>query len=254
MHATPDVSDHSFHGDLLAHMDDVNLARAAFPRILHVLDNPGLRRVFNNHNDLANGAKIKSWRAGCVAILSGLVALLAASSAPIYEHWHAPWPQVISTVSALLGVFSVIIGLAGVLYAARKRDWLHSRLMTERLRQLHFQSLVRRWPDILGSLESAEAIEAYSAAREAWFKSFVDRFEGKLEAEFARVVDEDIEADVWLHPPPPAPPAGDVVDFAELFSAYRQLRIMHQLHYADYKLRQETRLSSWTIHAQAFCC
>jgi hypothetical protein len=44
---------------------------------------------------------------------------------------------------AMLGLAGVILG-SSILLGDRKERWLHHRAATERLRQLHFQFLVRR--------------------------------------------------------------------------------------------------------------
>jgi hypothetical protein len=52
---------------------------------------------------------------------------------------------VFGLIAAFLGVVSILIGFGGVLYSGAKRRWLHNRVMTERLRQFHFQAFVCRW-------------------------------------------------------------------------------------------------------------
>ena len=64
----------------------------------------------------------------------------------------------------MAGIMSVVIGLWGVLYAKSKRQWLRQRLMTEWLRQFHFQTFVYHLPEIVASLGKSGDVEAYRSA------------------------------------------------------------------------------------------
>jgi hypothetical protein len=138
---------------------------------------------------------------------------------------------------------SVLIGLWGVLYAGSKREWLYRRLMTERLRQFHFQTFVCCLPEVAASLNGDSA--DYRERREKWFKAFKGRYVGKLGAEFTSLLGDNDGVDIWAHEAKPAPDARVLrgapdETLRELFDAYRSLRIMNQLQYANYKLRTET--------------
>jgi hypothetical protein len=50
--------------------------------------------------------------------------------------------------SAALGLLAVVIGFMGILFGAK---WLLNRLLTERLRQFHFQTFIWRLSDIAES-------------------------------------------------------------------------------------------------------
>jgi hypothetical protein len=118
--------------------------------------------------------------------------------------------------------------------------------MTERIRQFHFQTFVLRLPQVLASLQDEAAKTRFVSERALWFDSFKGRFAGKLDSAFAATVREQEKLDVWLHD-------GGPFQFADphenhnldsLFSAYRELRILHQLDYADYKLQNDYRMIS----------
>jgi hypothetical protein len=131
---------HRFNTDLLVNSGDLDNAKRAFPRIAHVLDHPALREAFGRFDRPANAAKRKGRIAGLLAIALGTIALAIAAATPIYR--DLPFKSWIGAVSAGFGVLSILIGLGGALYAGAKRRWLCNRVMTERLRQFHFQALV----------------------------------------------------------------------------------------------------------------
>jgi len=154
-------------------------------------------------------------------------------------------------VSAVCGVASIIIGLGGVLYAGAKRRWLCNRVMTERLRQFHFQAFICRWREITASFAGLDAAQAYIALRETWFDRFMAPYPGQADAELTDLLDDETVSKCWLHPEPDLPRPGEVIpDLEGLFAAYHDLRIMHQLHYANYKLRSDQNMFSWPLRLQ----
>ena len=59
-------------------------------------------------------------------------------------------------MSAALGIPGALLGAFGVLFANTKREWLEGRLLTERMRQFHFQTLVGLMPDVLDASRSGD--------------------------------------------------------------------------------------------------
>jgi hypothetical protein len=179
------------------------------------------------------------------------LALLAASAEPLYRELEAPTPERIGLAAAVAGILSVVIGFWGLLYAGSKREWLHRRLMTERLRQLHFQSFVARFPHLVASLRSLEARRAFRAERDKRFERFHRDYAGSLPAELTAIIEKDRPEQVWLEGEPSDEPVqvhADDVD--ELLAAYRELRIVHQLRYANYKLRLDGPLRALPLRVQ----
>ncbi|MCK5232332.1 MAG: hypothetical protein KAR13_18820, partial [Desulfobulbaceae bacterium] len=205
--------------------------------VLHVLDHPELRKVFSKYDEPANSAKKRSRLLGFIAIAFGVVALLGASAAPLYH--GGPWAVVIGSVSALAGILSVLIGWWGLLFSEKKREWLHNRLMTERLRQFHFQTIPCRFNDIITSLKNQDT---YKRLCEQWLETIKQRFEGHLNARYTSVTSNTIDdSEVWLHECQSSNLAQENAtkdELKQLLDAYRELRINHQLQYANYKLRQ----------------
>lgn len=218
---------------------------------MHVLDHPELRQLFAVYDKPANRAKRKARTAGLWAIGLVWVALAIASLEHLLMH-HPPWAKALAAISAVCGLTGVVIGGTGVLFAARKREWLHRRLMTERTRHFHFQTFVFRWPEILHSLGAEEGRAAFLLKRKAWFEEFQAHFHGKLDEQFMIVLEDEKQTDIWLHETEkegsktPEHPALD-----PLFTAYRELRIRHQIGYANTQLKDDHRIFSALPRRQA---
>jgi hypothetical protein len=235
-----------FNDDLLLTEGDRRLAAERFPELLHFLDFPELREMFVGYDLPANSAKKYRRQVGFVAILLGVLALLGASGAPLFEAQQVLWPRVLGGLSALLGVISVLLGSIGTLNGESKQRWLCNRLMTERLRQFHFQSLVWRLPEVLGQTADAAGRKRLLDARRSWLAEFRLAYEGHLPARLQAILEDDAEDDFLLHhdSQPLRPLDVHTVDLGHVFSAYRLLRFEHQLQYANYKLRRDEKIFS----------
>jgi hypothetical protein len=234
---------HRFNTDLLVNSGDLKTARQAFPRTFHVLDHASLREAFLRYDRPANAAKRNGRLAGLLAIGFGMGALVIAAASP-----NARWQGILA---ALCGLISINIGLGGVLYAGAKRRWLLNRVVTERLRQYHFQAFVSRWRAIAASLVGGDAARAYVEEREIGLHRLMARYPGQLDSELIELLEDESNAKCWLHHQQPLPAADeDVPDLDELFVAYRELRIGRQLDYANYQLRDEQNPFAWSIRLQ----
>jgi hypothetical protein len=103
--------------------------------------------------------------------------------------------------------------------------------MTERLRQLHFQWLVFKYP-LLGSGTGAIVERSRTLA------DFLFLFDGHCEAQFTAMLDDEAMEAFDLV----GAPSSDTVELSEddeLFAAYRTLRLEHQISYANFKLNRE---------------
>lgn len=230
-----------FNDDLLLTESDRDLALRSFPELFHILDFPELRDVFRKYDVPANRAKRNRRSAGVVAILLGVLALLGASAAPVYEGYQSPWPKVFGGISALLGVCSILLGTIGTLSGKSKYKWLCNRLMTERLRQFHFQLIGCRMPEILTSIGSDPAREQFLSNRRSWFAAYQMAYADHLPARLKIVLDDDAEDDFLLHHDPERwqPPETSDANLDRIFSAYRLLRFEHQIQYTNYKLGKD---------------
>jgi hypothetical protein len=240
-----------FNDDLLLGEGDCEVAAHRYPTILHVLDHPELRNYFETIDAPANRAKRSSRTAGFCAIVLACVALMFAAAEHLLKDHAGMLPTFLVIVSALAGVLSVMIGGTGVLFAGKKRQWLHLRFMTERIRQFHFQIFVSRLPEISDSLRDDKAKAAFKSERNNWFEAFKMRFDGKLPGEFSRTINDETGAELWLHEyRDELNKARESKDLDPLFRAYRELRISHQIGYASYKLKEDHKIFSGSPRQQ----
>ncbi len=227
------IQPHVFNTDLLDHPEDRAQAKFAYPGIFHVLDDEEFRRVFHEFDNPANAAKKRSRRAGLLAVMLAVFALGGTSAQPLYG--HSMW----AIIFGLMGLLSILVGLGGVLISGAKRRWLYQRMVGERLRQFHFQMLVCRIGEIEASTRGEAERQRFLDERARWLAQFVLRFRSQMEAEFNAILQNE-NAPLWLHPAPQVTSAAlhslppQLAE--ELFAAYRDLRIRHQLQYADYQL------------------
>jgi len=228
----------TFNDDLLLNSRDRDLAAAIFGDILYVIDFPELRELFSSYDVPANRAKKYRRTIGVLAIVFGVIALLGASAALLYDKEQAEWPRQLAGLCAVMGVLSLLLGSVGTLVGRSKRRWLCGRLMTERLRQLHFQTLVCRPEEIVESARDSAARQRYLEARRGWLAAYRLAHEGHLPARLRETLDDDAEENVWLHADlrregriDPANPA-----LRGVFAAYRLLRFEHQIQYANLRL------------------
>lgn len=231
-----DIEHHIFNDDLLINTQDLDVINQLYPPIAHILDHPELRETFKLHDKPANYAKSQSRQWGYIALFLGVFSLLVTSAYPLYKGIFIE--GILGLIAAISGVLSVPIGYWGLLYGKAKRKWLYNRLMTERLRQFHFQTLVCRLPEILESLKDEGSIKSFKQKRANWYAEFNADYEGKFDARFSELLNG--EGKVWLlsHAPISAKEINDPkLDL--IFSAYQKLRIEHQIGYANYMLRKE---------------
>ena len=237
----PKIDEHIFNDDLLLPEADRLRAKNLYPSIYKALDFEDLRKLFDGYDKKANAAKARSRRAGCMAVVFGTVALLGLVFSPVLNQFQPGLGDASSKVFAVFGIASVVIGVWGVLYAGDKRRWLLQRMMTERLRQFHFQYLVREIGDVLGTAQacSDEAWLEFQNRRAKWFEAFKDRYGKNAYAYFDSLIKDTGMREMWLHERAETSPLKEAPQVLEqFFDAYRSLRILHQKHYADYKLRR----------------
>jgi hypothetical protein len=226
------MSRERFNHDLLLSADDVAAMRAAFPLVADALDWPALREQFLVHERAARTAKSASRRRGITALLAVLAALWLAALEPHLDvERYGPHAVLLLTLAiAALGILGTISG-NHVLIGARKEHWLHHRAAAERLRQLHFQTLVRR-----ARAFAAAPAEAAPAMQER--QATLDLVAASLAPGHSNIVDAIIEdlgdAGCWLvrETNDPDHQAASPQALAELFAAYARLRFRHQYDYA----------------------
>jgi hypothetical protein len=224
-----------FNDDLLMNEKDLAFAYEQFPSIAHVLDFPQLRDTFKRYERAANRARRTLRLLGFASVLFATVALLSLSTRPLWPGRDSVGDK-IAFVLELGGALATVVAAGGMASGKSQRVWLECRLMTERLRQWHFQFIVRRAHLIAASCEGGTlSKERFQTDRIKLFNSFLASYEGKLPAKLTEIARDPTGSDDWLHQQPADYPAGAV--FHEICRAYKFLRFDHQCGYADYKLR-----------------
>lgn len=233
-----DIDLYRFNNDLLVDEQDRETAITAFPDVAHIIDYPELRKLFLEFDVPAGAAKKRSRLAGALAVCLAGISLLGISAAPFYS--GARWENIAVLFFAMCGVSAVVIGLGGVLLRRQKLAWLYRRLVTERLRQFHFQAFIARYTDIVHSLQDDASRSQFLAKRSEWLAEFKLRFYQTPGSELRRVLQGEEKFGVWLYPFSGQIDRTVAAQLPEnLFRSYRQLRIRHQIHYAEWKLREE---------------
>ena len=229
----------TFNNDLLVGPEDRKTAQLAFPAILHVVENDELIAEFQKYEEPAKRAKNRSLRWGLAAVLLVVIALFGTSAEHLYGIYLSRLAAVVlACVSAVLGLVGALIGLFGFMIGKAKSDWLHRRMMTEVLRQFHFQTFVCRVEEILASLGGEDGKRRFVDQRKKWLAEINMRFAYHLEPELHGLTQKGRNQNIWLHPPPEEPHQStfDALP-GEYFDAYRALRLRHQQQYADWKIR-----------------
>ena len=227
-----------FNHDLLMDAADARSARQVFPAIGDVLDWPKLKEIFAQHELLANRAKRQSRASGMTALLVTLTALWIAVLVPEI-HGFLPGTLLLRIIALGLGVLAavVLIFVSRAFMAAGTESWLHHRAATERLRQLHFQFLVRRARQF--TAEGAATKSATMRERDRMLELLAhDMKPGVTRAAAAIIEDAAGGAGCWLVGSPPAAqiPTARPTALDELFRAYARLRFQHQADYVTKKL------------------
>ena len=175
-----------FNNDLLRGEQDRKIARDAYGDIFFALDNPELRALFEPRDDAANTAKKRSRARGAQAVVVVTLALLITASMPLFETASVQAREMLALIGAGFGVVGGYLGLSGVLFGETKREWLRNRFTTERLRQLHFQTLLALAPLVLKAAETGDTAPFLKARA-----TMLARFEGEqiahLDAKLASV-------------------------------------------------------------------
>lgn len=266
-----------FNDDLLANPGDLQKFEDHFPTVVHVFDDKKLQAYFKKYEVLASAAKSKSRKWGARAIVLGTAAILLAGLEIILESYSGHGDDgvlraqlgdtavyvvnalllLVALIAAGFGISSVVISGFGVLFGRKKREWLYHRFAAETIRQFHFQTILARLPDILESMQHADAKAqkrakaAFESKRMKWLSELQSRFEGHVGSWFEGVI--GLREEGWWHRQRPQFDLGaDRPELEPLFSSYRQLRIEHQLNYANHKLEFDYKIFSSMPRRQAF--
>lgn len=236
-----DMHEHIFNDDLLINekrdrgKTDLEWATEQFPEIIHLLDYRKLREKFKFYEEEANNARDWVRSLGFAAVVSAAVALLAVATEPIRPSFR--WSPILALALEIGGLLGSLIAVGGLWIWPWKSRWLHARMMTERIRQWHFQLMVRRQSDVEASLQPGGR-KKFEEQRDIWFDNFLNSYEGRLDAKLRSLTGQNSQSETWLHDVSGGY-GKNTVYLGTIFEAFRRLRFDHQVVYADYKLRTE---------------
>jgi hypothetical protein len=234
-----------FNNDLLANEGDLKIAQDLYAPVLHAFYHKELIDYFAKYNEPANDAKMKSTRYGMWAIALGALVLALAAAEIIMRSIDLPheWSLAMGGIAATCGLASIAVAGLGVLYGDRKIRWLKNRFMGERLRQLHFQSLVALLPLIIASAQDEAKKAELDAARRKLLANFAVEFDDRLDDDlvddrFRSAIGPNGDKEFWLIKIDETTAIPEGPELKMFFDAYRDLRIEHQLSYAEIQTQE----------------
>lgn len=238
-----------FNFDILLNDGDVERCRKLYPEVADFLDWPRLRQVFAPRSLEADRQRRVSHRRGVRAVALGVAALSLAAVEPQLEAYHPP-AFILPAIVIALSLASVALG-SRILHGAAKERWLDQRTSSERLRQLNFQWLARRAVEI-STADSAQRAQLLKE-RDHLLDALGTELDPALTPVCDRVVADLGARQAWLVPrstdliiPSAAEPVG-----RQLSDAYLDLRLKHQIAFAERKLRDDTGLWPSTPKSQS---
>jgi len=198
------LPDHRFNDDLLANADDLGFVQTQWPSIAFALYHPKLIETFAVYDSAAKKEMRKLYRGGQTAIIFSSIALLAAyAEASLGTTAHHLVAVTIVRSAEILGIVGTLIAVLGIAVGPWKRGWLANRFMTERLRQWHFQRLVRRSSEIVRIATSHDRalLEGFSGERDRELMGFLRSIGDRKGAALTGLIvqQERGPIDVWLH-------------------------------------------------------
>jgi len=247
------TDNYPYNDDLLLAPGDQENARRFYGPVANALIFPELIELFLPVDARANRAKLRLRNLGFGSVVMLTLALLAASSAPFYEHAD-PWAAYIVITSALLGVAGGLLGF-GLFSRNAKATWLECRLVTEGLRALHFRLLVVLSPQIIRAADAFatdhDSFEPYYQLRAQALEEFRQNVVLRRSEELTRLLDNrETRPPIEIN----SLPSADVFDGKYgrvLLEAYATLRMRRQCQYADHMLKDDGRILSRFPRTQA---
>ncbi len=213
------------HDILISRQADVE---ALWPRILPVIIDPDLQKLFTPHESNAKLYKrVLQWGGTIVIVLMviGILGLVCKL---------AQFP-----ISISIGVFE-FCGLIGALsaypvsqFSRIRRWWLTDRFVAENFRRWHFAQFLKI-DDIVKSTESTAEKDRYNANRKKGLNLLRIALDGSTDQKMVRFAMDGDEVALTAKSEPPHVEPTEAVQ--QLLDAYLHLRIVHQLDFAVYKL------------------
>ncbi len=224
--------------DLLLDATDRDAFRTRFPQFAYAFDDPALRALFEPADLHAAKAKRRSRRAGIIAVGLVTASLMIGAFSPLLM--GEPWFRIVLAIAAVAAVAGLVIGWAGILSAGARDEWLRHRYLCERIRQLHFQTLVRWAPMIIDAARRNDP-ENFLAARLARTEKFRNRIINPSAVKLTHLLSEQDEDEVWLVEADDTAMQEDQLS-STYFQALEELRLRHQVNFTNLQL-----MSFWTF-------
>lgn len=240
-----DDSGITFNSDLLLYKEDQEAEFKARPDVFFASYHKALCDKFEPIDKEANAFKKKSRAWGLAAVLLVAASIMGAAAEPFYH--DSPLKLVIAGGAALAGIVGALIGVIGVYFSHAKRRWLEKRMITERMRQLHFQMLIAWAPRIAAGAADPARQEEFIRERDKRLDEFAHEYISNREIAFtSAVADENCERawmfkelgerDAWRTAVNAA--SGKAMD--QLIESLRLRRLKHQEGYAISKLSDDS--------------
>jgi hypothetical protein len=249
----PNCEKKIFNHDILLNDGDTQLARQQYPNIGDILEWPELQQAFKPHEESANQQKKASRQRGMRALGCALVALWLSTLEPRIHDLHPGIYLVwgLTLLIALFGICGLLLG-SQILRGKKKIEWLHHRAATERLRQLHFQWIVRRIVQIAGA--DGDGRDNLIRERNKILTSVKHDMGTGVTQPIETIVADLGSIHCWMvnqenqhgqHS------KTNKIILDELFSAYTKLRFRHQADYVMRKLGKGYGIWPWEVEGQA---
>lgn len=231
------MSDHDARpADVFSNKDlHADAAAARKSSVRFAFDFPELLSVFEVADAQANAARDRNRRHGILGVAMVTVAMFYASASPLLHHVSADVLAALGYLAAALGLGGTAWALAGLRNSSNRRRWLTARLKTETLRLFQFYYLAARLPEAAAAQDAA-AQSAYAAGRT---KALNHLLSGKLRDTDEALAKVIVDPTYDLFEGIPAQAASALTDsttLADLFAAWKTLRLDVQLAYCEAKL------------------
>lgn len=245
------ANEFEYNRDLFLTPEQQEALKKEYPLIWFALGQPNSE--FSSVDDAAKREKRNFRYFGYAAVGLGTLALILASVEPTLiapaveaQRLHEGVATGVAIFAALAGLGGVIIGWAGMGTAGRKRLWLQSRLLAERMRQWQWQHFVGTLETLATATRDEKTRQAYVTQRASDFRAFHAGYKAQIGARLNQILGQGQTAmgKIWIEPTWPASTkdATAILEAMpealreEILRAYRNARFKGQIDYVVYQL------------------